>query len=167
MKLNNATTIRTTELELASHTACKITTATKTPMAIKVARERCELPLIRPMAPVDSPVQAYQEFRPAMAVNMTMPAFTRIPRLPPVAAKVNTAAGTTMEPSRIRDRKELGFLVTSSVRSSSRYAPTPASNTQSQLSRLNTRRPWKGWAASGAAVPERPAAEPTSCGSGV
>src|SRR5215212_3727705 len=51
----SATTIRTTELELASHTACKITTATKTPMAIKVARERCELPLIRPMAPLTVP----------------------------------------------------------------------------------------------------------------
>jgi hypothetical protein len=99
-----------------------------------------------------------------MTVNETMPAFTRIPRLPPVAANVKTAAGTTMEPSRIKDGKKLGFSVTSSVRRSSWYAPTPASNTQSQLSRLNKRR-----AASGAAAPERPAAEPepTSDDSGV
>ena len=54
MKLNKATTIRTSELELASHTACKITTATKTAMATKMARERCEVPRMRPIAPTDT-----------------------------------------------------------------------------------------------------------------
>jgi hypothetical protein len=81
---------------------------------------------------------------PATAVNATVPAPTLIPRRPPVVAKVNTVAGTTIEPNKIMEGRKLGFCVASSVRSNSKYAPMPASKTQSQLSRYRM----CGWAAS-------------------
>ena len=81
------------------------------------------------------PAATVPRIPPAIAVNATVPALTLIRRLPPVVAKVRTVAGTTIEPNRIKDGKKLGFWVTTSVRSSSRYAPIPASKTHSQLSR--------------------------------
>jgi hypothetical protein len=50
--------------------------------------------------------------------------------LPPVVAKVNTVAGTTIEPNKIMEGRKLGFCVANSVRSGSKYAPMPASKTQ-------------------------------------
>ena len=85
---------------------------------------------------------------PATAVNATVPAPTLILRLPPVVAKVNTVAGITIEPNKIMEGRKLGFCVANSVRSSNKYAPMPASKTQSQLSRYRMR----GWAASKAAA---------------
>jgi hypothetical protein len=57
-KLSTATRTRMIRLLLPSHTACKITTATETPIATKTARARCDVPRIRPIAAIDSPVQA-------------------------------------------------------------------------------------------------------------